>query len=125
MLLGVVKNVDLAKVTPSLKNLQLGGAVNGNLNITETEGVFFPKSSLIINNFKVNDFNLGSFKSDIQGNESLTDYDVKLSLKDSINETLSVLGSFDVSGDNPNLNSSLELQIFMEVFQVLFRLLVN
>jgi len=97
------KNVDLAKVTPSLKNLQLGGAVNGNLNITETEGVFFPKSSLIINNFKVNDFNLGSFKSDIQGNESLTDYDVKLSLKDSINETLSVLGSFDVSGDNPNL----------------------
>ena len=46
---------------------------------------------------------MGSFKSDIQGNESLTDYDVKLSLKDSINETLSVLGSFDVSGDNPNL----------------------
>ena len=27
------KNVDLAKVTPSLKNLKLGGVVNGNLNI--------------------------------------------------------------------------------------------
>ena len=97
------KNVDLAKVTPSFKNLKLGGTVNGSLNIAEVESIFFPKSSLNIDDFKVNDFNLGSFKSDIQGNESLTNYDINLSLKDYTNETLSVKGSFDVSGDNPNL----------------------
>lgn len=98
------KNVDLAKVTPSLKNLKLGGVVNGNLNINEKESIYYPKSNLIVDDFNVNDFDLGSFRSTIQGNESLTNYDVKLTLKDNTNETLSVSGSFDISAENSNLD---------------------
>ena len=76
------KNVDLLKVTPAIKNLKLGGNLNGQLNISQLESIYLPKSSLIIDDFEVNGFNLGSFKADIQGNQSLTNYDVNLSLKE-------------------------------------------
>ena len=64
------KNVDLVKVTPTIENLKLGGNLNGQLNISQLESIYLPKSSLTIDNFEVNDFNLGSFKADIQGNQS-------------------------------------------------------
>ena len=105
-------NVDLAKVTPSVKNLKLGGKLNGNLNISELQSVYLPKSSLTIDDFEVNNFNLGSFKADIQGNESLTNYDVSVSLKDDFNESLSVVGALDVS----SANASLELNISFSDF---------
>ena len=88
------KDVDISKVTPSVKNLKLDGNLNGSLNISEIQSIYLPKSSLTIDDFKVNDFNLGSFKSNIQGNQSLTNYDVSVSLKEDENESLSVVGYF-------------------------------
>ena len=107
------KNVDLSKVTPSVKNLKLDGNLNGILNISEIQSIYLPKSSLTIDNFKVNDFNLGSFKSNIQGNQSLTNYDVSVSLKEDENESLSVIGSFDVSGPNSNLALDISFSDFI------------
>ena len=106
-------NVDLAKVTPSIQNLSLGGNLNGQLNITQLESVYLPKSSLIIDDFSVNEFNLGSFKADIQGNQSLTNYDVNVSLKEGDLESLSVVGSLDVSGENSELNLDINFNKFI------------
>ena len=107
------KNVDLVKVTPVIKNLKLDGNLNGQLNITQSESVYFPKSSLTIDNFEVNDFNLGSFKADILGNQSLTNYDVNVSLKEGDLESLSVMGSLDVSGTNSELNLDVYFKEFI------------
>ena len=98
------KNVDLAKVTPEIKNLKLGGNLNGQLNISQLESVYLPKSNLTIDNLALNDFNLGSFKAAIKGNQSLTNYDVNIALKDGDVESLSVVGLLDVSGENSELN---------------------
>ncbi len=98
------KNVDLPKVTPEIKNLKLGGNLNGQLNISQIEGVYLPKSNLTIDDLALNDFNLGSFKADIKGNQSLTNYDVNMSLKEGEVESLSVIGALDVSGENSELN---------------------
>ena len=106
------KNVDLVKVTPTIKNLKLGGDLNGQLNIRQLESIYLPKSSLVIDDFEVNDFNLGSFKADIQGNQSLTNYDVNVSLKEGDLESLSVVGSLDVSG----VNSELDLDVNFKEF---------
>ena len=106
-------NVDLAKVTPEIENLKLGGNLNGQLNISQVESVYLPKSSLTIDNLAVNDFNLGSFKADIQGNQSLTNYDVNVSLKEGDMESLSVVGSLDVSGDNSELNLDINFKEFI------------
>ena len=107
------KNVDLAKITPSVKNLKLDGRLNGSLNINQLKSVYLPKSSLTVDNLKVNDFNLGSFKAAIQGNQSLTNYDVNISLKEDANESLSVMGTLDVSGDNSNLDLDISFNDFI------------
>ena len=106
-------NVDLAKITPTIKDLKLGGNLNGQLNITQLESVYFPKSSLIIDDLSVNEFNLGSFKADIQGNQSLTNYDVNVSLKEGDLESLKVVGSLDVSGENSELNLEINFDEFI------------
>ena len=106
-------NVDLAKVTPTIKNLKLGGNLNGQLNIIQSESVYLPKSSLMIDDLSVNEFNLGSFKADIQGNQSLTNYDVNVTLKEGDSESLSVVGSLDVSGENSELNLDIKFNEFI------------
>ena len=98
------KNVDLVKVTPTIENLKLGGNLNGQLNISQLESVYLPKSNLTIDNLALNDFNLGSFKAAIKGNQSLTNYDVNIALKEGDVESLSVVGLLDVSGENSELN---------------------
>tara|TARA_B110000037_G_scaffold69825_1_gene84405 strand:- start:25208 stop:29593 length:4386 start_codon:yes stop_codon:yes gene_type:complete len=107
------KNVDLAKVTPEIKNLKLGGNLNGQLNISQLESVYLPKSNLTIDNLALNDFNLGSFKAAIKGNQSLTSYDVNIALKDGDVESLSVVGSLDVSGENSELNLDINFDDLM------------
>jgi hypothetical protein len=106
-------NVDLAKITPRIKDLKLGGNLNGRFNMTQLESVYFPKSSLIIDDLSVNEFNLGSFKADIQGNQSLTNYDVNVSLKEGDLESLKVVGSLDVSGENSKLNLDINFDEFI------------
>ena len=107
------KNVDLAKVTPLIKNLKLEGRLNGSLNISQLKSVYLPKTSLTVDNLEVNDFNLGSFKAAVQGNQSLTNYDVNISLKEDANESLSVVGTLDVSGDNSNLDLDISFNDFI------------
>ena len=59
-------NVDLAKVTPEIDSLQLGGTINGDLNIIKQNKIYIPKSLLTIDDFEVNKFNLGAFNADIR-----------------------------------------------------------
>ena len=83
------------------------------MNISQLESIYLPKSSLTIDNFEVNDFNLGSFRADIQGNQSLTNYDVNVSLKEGDLESLLVVGSLDVSGKNSDLNLDVSFKEFI------------
>ena len=106
-------NVDLAKVTPEIDSLQLGGTINGNLNIVKQNKIYLPKSLLTIDDFEVNRFNLGAFNADIKGNASLTNYDVNVTIKDDRNESFSAQGSLDVSGTNSNLDLQLKFKDFL------------
>jgi hypothetical protein len=106
-------NVDLSKVTPEITDLKLGGNLNGQLNITQLESVYLPKSSLIIDDLAINEFNLGSFKAEIKGNQSLTNYDVDVSLKEGNLESLNVVGSLDVSEKKSELNLNINFDEFI------------
>lgn len=97
------KNVDLKKITPDIDSLALAGNVNGKLNVVQQNAVYLPESNVVIDNFSINDFNLGSFNANIKGNESLTDYAINVNLKDDTNESLAVKGNLDVSGKNSTI----------------------
>ena len=107
------KDVELAKITPDIDSLALAGNVNGKLNITQNTGIYVPTSNITIDNFKVNDFNLGSFNANITGNQSLTNYTVDVSLKEDDTESLAVTGNLNFSGNNSTIDLDVNFEEFM------------
>ncbi len=107
------KDVELAKITPRIDSLALGGNVNGKLIVQQQNSIYLPESNITIDDFKVNNFNLGSFKANIIGNESLTNYNVNVTLKEDENESLSVVGNIDVSGKNSTLDLDIGFNKFI------------
>lgn len=113
-------NVDLAKITPSLDSLDLAGIVNGKLNFSQEKGVYYPTSSLTIDNISVNDVTYGNLNLDIEGNETLTQYNVEALLGDEEYDFLQAYGNIDVSDENPNINLKLSLDSFkLDAFSAL------
>jgi len=107
------KDIELEKITPRIDSLSLSGNVNGKLNIQQQNGVYLPESNITIDNFKVNKFNLGSFKANIIGNKSLTNYNLNVSLKDNTTESLTVVGNLDVSGKNSIIDLDINFDKFI------------
>lgn len=107
------KDVELAKITPRIDSLKLAGNVNGKLEIKQNQGVYIPESNVVIDNFKVNEFNLGSFNADIKGNRSLTNYTVDIRLKEDSTEPLAITGKLDFSGNNSTINLNVAFDDFI------------
>ncbi|MGD1946218.1 MAG: translocation/assembly module TamB domain-containing protein [Croceivirga sp.] len=104
------KIVSLDKITPSIDSLQLDGQVNGFLNILQKDGKYLPSSSMLINDFSINEMVMGDMELVIFGNNNLTQFGVnswinqggaeKFSLNGNINNganatTLDLMASFD------------------------------
>ncbi len=110
------KDVDLNKITPRIDSLQFAGNVNGKLELLQKDGVYLPNTSLVIDRFKFNEYELGDLKADIIGNESLTNYEVDLLLENDNLKSLIAKGFIDVSASN----SSINLDIAFDEFQLDF-----
>ncbi|MEP1490105.1 MAG: translocation/assembly module TamB domain-containing protein [Algibacter sp.] len=106
------KNVDLAKITPDIDSLSLAGNVNGKLDILQKNGNYLPKSTVVIDGFKVNDFPLGSFDATITGNETLTNYRVNASIKNDISKSFSAVGDIRVAGKRSKIDVDLKFDKF-------------
>ncbi len=107
------KDVDLAKITPRIDSLTLAGNVNGKLNFNQQRGDYIPESNVVIDDFNVNNFNLGSFKAYIIGDNTLTNYRVNVSLKGDETESLSVYGNIDFTNNNSSLNLDVNFNTFI------------
>ncbi|GAA4810888.1 translocation/assembly module TamB domain-containing protein [Litoribaculum gwangyangense] len=105
-------NVDLAKITPDIDSLSLAGNVNGKLDILQKNGNYLPNSTVIIDDFKVNNFLLGSFDATITGNETLTNYKVDASIKDDDTKSFSAKGDIYVSGRESEIDVLLDFNKF-------------
>ncbi len=106
------KNVDLAKITPDIDSLSLAGNVNGKLDILQQNGSYLPNSSVIIDNFKVNNFPLGSFDATIAGNEDLSNYNVNAVIKNDFSKSFSAIGDISVVGKKSNIDVDLTFNEF-------------
>lgn len=106
------KNVDLAKITPDIDSLSLVGNVNGKLDILQQNGSYLPTSTIVVNDFKVNDFLLGSFDAEITGNETLNNYNINATIKDDETESFIAKGNISVSGKQSKINLNLDFDKF-------------
>ncbi|WP_405225097.1 translocation/assembly module TamB domain-containing protein [Dokdonia sp. Asnod1-B02] len=104
------KNVDLAKVTPDLDSLDLGGRINGKLDILQKNGAYFPNTSLAIKDFSVNGTNLGQLDLNVTGNATLSKYNIKSKLERDGLRSLTADGSIDASGKVPYIDMDVGLK---------------
>ncbi|WP_232817813.1 translocation/assembly module TamB domain-containing protein [Winogradskyella tangerina] len=107
------KDVQLVKITPRIDSLALDGLVNGKLSINQTNGAYLPKSDMEINNLFVNDFDLGDLTAKIEGDNSLTAYDVDISLVNDNLVSFSANGALDVAKNRPTINVDVAFEEFL------------
>ncbi|ADF53074.1 translocation/assembly module TamB domain-containing protein [Zunongwangia profunda] len=103
-------NVDLYKITPEIDSLDIGGRLNGKLDVLQEKGAYYPNTSMVIDSLAINNILLGNMQLDVSGNENLTNYTVNASLlKDEI-ESLSATGDINVKGGQPTIDLDIDLQ---------------
>ena len=101
------KNVDLDKILPDIDSLSLAGNVNGKLDLLQKNGNYLPNSTVVIDDFKVNDFMLGSFDATITGNKNLTNYSVNASIKNDVSKSFNAIGDISVVGKTSKIDVDL------------------
>lgn len=101
-------DVDLAKITPRLDSLSLRGKVNGKLDLLQEDGMYLPKSNVIISDFRANDYELGTLRAMIIGNKSLTNYTVDVTLKNDNLKSLDAKGTLDFETKDINIDIDFE-----------------
>ncbi len=107
------KDVELVKITPRIDSLALKGIVNGKLDVVEANGVYLPKSNVEISGLFVNDYDLGNLSAKIEGNNSITNYDVDVTLINDNLKSFDAKGMIDVSNQNPTIDLDVTFEEFM------------
>jgi hypothetical protein len=103
-------NVRLSHVTPYIDSLDLKGLMNGNLNLIKKNGAYLPESNISIDTFTVNNIALGNLNLNIEGNESLTNYDINARLVNNGFESLKASGMINVDQKSPYIDMDVQLQ---------------
>jgi len=106
------KEVTLQNILPEIDDFSMKGIVNGALKIKQKEGIYQPYSDIQINDLNVNDISFGTLKSNIQGNESLNQFEVEAILTRSGQENFKLNGNIITSKTNPSWDLDLEMNEF-------------
>ncbi len=101
-------DVDLDKITPRVDSLTLKGKVNGKLEVLQEDGIYIPSSNVTITDFKANNYELGDLRAAIVGNQSLTNYNVDITLKNDNLKSLDAKGTIDVETNIIDLDVDLD-----------------
>ena len=107
------KDVELVKITPRIDSLSLKGLVNGKLELVQNNGVYLPKSDIVVSNLIVNDYDLGNLSAKVKGNKSITNYAVDVSLINDNLKSFTANGSIDVAKRNPKINLDVVFEEFL------------
>ena len=105
-------DVDLYKITPEIPSLEMGGIVNGSLNLLQQDGAYYPNTSLTVNDLTLNDQMLGVLNLDVMGNRDLSLYNVNTTLRNAGLESLSAIGEISVEGESPVIDLEVDLKKF-------------
>ena len=106
------QDVDLGKITPDIDSLDMGGIVNGNLNLLQQNEAYFPNTSLTVDGLEINDTYLGNLYLDVLGNRDLSFYNINATLRNENLESLSAIGEIAVNDEVPTINLDVNLRDF-------------
>lgn len=98
------KIVSLDKITPAIDSLRLDGEVNGFLNILQKDGKYLPSSSMLINDFSVNEMVMGDMELVIFGNNDLSQFGVNSWINQNDNEKFTLNGNLNNGSEATTLD---------------------
>ena len=114
-LLADFTKVELQNFLPVIDSLEIKGILNGTIDFVEKDGIYNPEGILLVENFKINEFEQGDLALTVKGNDSYQQYSVDLSLQNKDLKSLGATGSLDFSSETPQI----DLNVFMEDFQLI------
>ncbi|WP_461533906.1 translocation/assembly module TamB domain-containing protein [Sinomicrobium sp.] len=103
------RNVNLDKVTPDIDNLSLKGLVNGEFYVLQQRDNYFPSSSLRIDNFTLNNIDLGNFDVGIVGSQNLSSYGIDAVIQKGNSKVLDVVGNVSFDNNTPSMDVEMKL----------------
>lgn len=113
-LLADFTKVKLESFLPSIDSLDLKGVLNGTIDFVQKDGLYNPQGILLVEDFKINDFEQGNLALNVKGDNSYEKYSVDLSVQKKNVKSLSASGSLDFSTERPQI----DLNVFIEDFQL-------
>ncbi|PWA04071.1 translocation/assembly module TamB domain-containing protein [Flavobacterium psychrotolerans] len=106
------QNVELDKVLPSIENFKIEGKLNGDINLKQSNNIYQPTASIMVDNLNINSIVLGKLNVDIDGDDSFKKFKVNSVLKNNNLESFSANGSIDIADNKTNLDLDLNLEDF-------------
>ncbi len=105
-------DVDISKVTPDIKNLDLGGRLNGKLKYKQDNLIYEPSTNVTIDSLVVNDIALGDLKLDVSGDQNFKKFNVDATISNQGEETFLTTGTVEVVNNKTMLNLDTSFQNF-------------
>ena len=105
-------DVDISKVTPDIKNLDLGGRLNGELKYKQDNLIYEPSTDLTIDSLVVNDIEVGDLKLEVSGDQSFKKFNVDATISHDGEETFFTTGVVEVANNKTILNLDAGFQNF-------------
>jgi len=106
------KDVNIGNITPKVDSLRLDGNVNGRLDFIQKGVMYYPRSTVTIDNLNINDVAYGDLNLNIRGNEDLTIYKVNTTLTNNNVKSINAVGDIEVSDKNTQLRLNVDLNDF-------------
>lgn len=106
------ENVDLAGITPEIKDWNFAGLINGDIKYNQNGTVILPIANVRVEDFFVNETFLGDLNVDMKGKNSVKKFDVTVSVKDIDDESLLAQGTIDLSVKKPTIDMNVDFNKF-------------
>lgn len=90
------KNFDINALASAQESFAIYGNLNGKINFNQNKLVYQPTASLVIDNLKVNDYDLGVLKFDIKGDEHFKKFTLYSTIENDDFESFSADGNFEI-----------------------------
>ncbi len=106
------RDVNIGNLVPHVDSLQLKGNINGDFSIVQKRGLYYPNSTILVDNIDINDVSYGDLKINVDGNKDLTFYDLNATLINETINSISASGNIDVSNKNTQIQLNVDFDAF-------------
>lgn len=107
-----LEKVNLNSFKTKVEDLEITGAITGDLDFVENNKKYFPEAALTIDSVAVNKTAYGDLNLQVKGNQDLTLYSINSSLKNKNIKHLNAVGALDVSLEKPQIQLEVDLKDF-------------